>query len=354
MSASEAIWSDAVAAAALFAIAPAGTGGICVRSGTGPVRDRWLEIQRKMLPSSAPFRKLPPAISDSRLLGGIDLAATLQAGRPIVERGLLAEIDGGVLLAVMAERLSDSTVAHVNAALDCRELVVERDGLSRKSPACFGVVALDEGLDDERAPASLRDRLAFQIDLSALSRGDLVKVPLDAEAIAAAADRLPCVTISPQAVEALCQVAASLGVWSLRASTLAVRVARAAAALEESGSVGEDNIELAAKLVLAPRATILPAPAEPEVEQSPDEQPDELENQSLDNAQFQDIVLDAAKAAIPPDLLKLLQEGGLRVPRNNSAGKRGFSKTGRIRGRPIGTCRDEVKSGARLNVLETL
>src|ERR1700761_3871255 len=158
MSASEAIWSDAVAAAALFAIAPAGTGGICVRSGTGPVRDRWLEIQRKMLPSSAPFRKLPPAISDSRLLGGIDLAATLQAGRPIAERGLLAEINGGVLLAVMAERLPASTVTPINAALDRGELVVERDGLSQRIPSAFGVAAFDEGLEDERAPPSLCDR----------------------------------------------------------------------------------------------------------------------------------------------------------------------------------------------------
>jgi magnesium chelatase subunit D len=354
MRAGQTVWSEAIAAAALFAVDPIGTGGICVRAGAGAVRDSWLETLRTLFPASVPIRKLPPAISDGRLLGGIDLAATLQAGRPIVERGLLAEIDGGVLLAVMAERLSASTVAHVNAALDCRELVVERDGLSRKSPACFGVVAFDEGLDDERAPASLCDRLAFHIDLSALSRGDLVKVSLDAEAIAAASDRLPCVTISSEAVEALCQVAASLGVWSLRASMLAVRVARAAAALEESGSVGEDNVELAAKLVLAPRATILPAPAEPEVEQSPKEEPDELEDQSRDDGQFQDIVLDAAEAAIPPDLLKLLQEGGLRATRNTSAGNRGFSKTGRTRGRPIGTCRGELTSGARLNVLETL
>src|ERR1700761_657869 len=186
MSASEAIWSDAVAAAALFAIAPAGTGGICVRSGTGPVRDRWLEIQRKMLPSSAPFRKLPPAIGDNRLLGGIDLAATLQSGRPVAERGLLAEVDGGVLLAVMAERLLPSTVAHLNAALDAREIVIERDGLSRRIASSFGIIALDEGLEDEQPPASLCDRLAFHIDFQSLSRADRGAAGVDRDEIAAA------------------------------------------------------------------------------------------------------------------------------------------------------------------------
>jgi magnesium chelatase subunit D len=354
MRAGKAVWSDATAAAALFAVDPIGTGGVCVRAGAGAVRDAWLEALRTLFPTSVPIRKLPPAISDGRLLGGIDLTATLQAGRPIVERGLLAEINGGVVLAVMAERLSASTVAHLNAALDFRELVVERDGLSRKVPSSFGVVAFDEGLDDECAPASLRDRLAFQVDLWALSRGDLFKVSLEPEVIAAARLRLERVTITPHGVEALCRVAASLGVWSVRASMLAVRVARAAAALEESCSVGGENIELAAKLVLAPRATVLSSPAEPEVDQPPEEEQDEMEKERRDDAQIHDIVLDAAKAAIPPDLLKLLQEGGLRGPRNAGAGKRGFSKTGRTRGRPIGTCRGELTSGARLNVLETL
>jgi magnesium chelatase subunit D len=348
------VWSDATAAAGLFAVDPLGTGGIRVRAGAGTVRDCWLETLRTLFPTSVPFRKLPPAISDGRLLGGIDLTATLQAGRPIVERGLLAQIDGGVLLAVMAERLSASTVAHLNAALDVRELVVERDGLSRKILSSFGVVAFDEGLDDERTPASLCDRLAFQVDLWALSRGDLFKFSLKPEAIAAARLRLERVTITPQGVEALCRVAASLGVWSLRASMLAVRVARAAAALEESCSVGRENIELAARLVLAPRATVLSSPAEPEVDQPPEEERDEMEKERRDDAQIHDIVLDAAKAAIPPDLLKLLQEGGLRGPRHTGTGKRGFSKTGRTRGRPIGTYRGELTFGARLNVLETL
>src|ERR1700753_3066731 len=131
MRAGETVWSDAIAAAALFAVDPIGTGGICVRAGASAVRDSWLETLRTFFPTSVPIRKLAPRISDGRLLGGIDLAATLQAGRPIVERGLLAEVDGGVLLAVMAERLSASTVAIMNAVLDRQELVIERDGLSQ-------------------------------------------------------------------------------------------------------------------------------------------------------------------------------------------------------------------------------
>lgn len=354
MSAGETIWSDATAAAALFAVDPIGTGGICVRAGAGPVRDRWLEILRGLFPSSVAFRKLPPAISDGRLLGGIDLPATLQAGRPIIDRGLLAEVSSGILLAVMAERLTASTIAHLNAALDFHELVIERDGVSQRVASSFGVVAFDEGIDDERAPSSLCDRLAFHIDLRTLSRSDIADVTLEAGAIAAARARLQKVVPGPEPIEALCHAAGQLGIASLRAPLLAARVARAAAALDGAGAVQSEHVELAARLVLTPRATALPA-AESEAEQPPDQEPGQAEDERREeDAPLDDVVLEAARAAIPPDLLKRLQEGALGRPRGTSTGKQETSKTGPRHGRPIGTRRGELGSGARLNVLETL
>jgi magnesium chelatase subunit D len=353
MSAGAAMWSDAAAAAALFAVDPIGTGGLCLRAGAGPVRDRWLGALRSLLPP-APFRKLPTAISESRLLGGIDLAATLQASRPVAERGLLAETDGGVLLAVMAERLSASTVAHVNFALDFHELVIERDGLSQRVPSSFGVIAFDEGVDDERAPASLCDRLAFQIDLQTVSSADIADFVLGAREIAAARHRLRHVTLGAEAIEALCHTAVSLGVWSLRAPMLAVRAARAAAALDGFDSPQREHVGLAAALVLAPRATALPASSAPEAEQPADQSPEDATNESHEETSLDDVVLQAAQAAIPKDLLKSLQDGARRDRRSISTGKRGISKTGPRRGRPIGTRRGDFGSGARLNVLETL
>ena len=72
------------------------------------MRDIWLELLRELLPAEVPFRRVPLHISDGRLLGGLDLAATLHAGRPVAERGLLAEADGGVVLLAMAERVARS------------------------------------------------------------------------------------------------------------------------------------------------------------------------------------------------------------------------------------------------------
>jgi magnesium chelatase subunit D len=351
---SGAVWPQAVTAAALFAADPAGTGGICVRAGAGPVRDCWLEVLRSFLPSSRGLRKLPPGISDGRLLGGIDLAATLQAGRPVVERGLLAEIDGGVLLAPMAERLSLSTAAHICAALDSREIVVERDGLSLRLASSFGVVAFDEGVDDESVPASLRDRLAFQLDLDGLSHVQAAEAFHDRDDIAAARDRLPGVRASADAVAALCSAAASLGIASLRAPLLAVRVARAAAALDGLDTVTRAHVELAARLVLAPRATIMPAPPEDAPEPPQQREPSQAENDAPEDKPLDDLVLEAAQAAIPPDLLKRLQNTMAGRQRNASAGKQGQSRMGPRRGRPVGVRRGDLRAGARLNILETL
>ena len=145
---SRSAWFDAVAAAQLFAVDPFGTGGhfIAIACGTGPGS---LACDASHGLPSYPQKHLPLHTADSRLLGGLDLNATLIAGRPVAERGLLAEADGGVLVLAMAERLPSATTVHVTAAMDARETIVERDGLSLRMPARFGVIALDEGLEDE-------------------------------------------------------------------------------------------------------------------------------------------------------------------------------------------------------------
>jgi len=168
-------WHDASWAAALFAVDPVGT-GVALRALAGTVRVRWLKLLRGLLPEG-PVRTIPLNIPDARLLGGLDPAATLQAGRPIAERGILAEADGGVVLLAMAERLSPGTAARVAAVMDQGTVAVARDGPVQLHPARIGVVAIDEGMaDDERSPAALRDRLAFAIDLADVGTGTAARL----------------------------------------------------------------------------------------------------------------------------------------------------------------------------------
>jgi magnesium chelatase subunit D len=330
------------------------------------------------LPEGTPQRRVPLHINADRLIGGLDLSATLQSGRPVAQSGLLAEADGGIVLLTMAERLAPATAAQVAAVLDTQTVVMERDGLSVQRASRLGVVALDEGIgDDERTPPRLLERLGFHLSLEDGSRNAETEACAEwtRADVLAARSLLHAVRVADEVTEALCAAALALGVASVRAPMLAVRAARASAALDGRTDVNEDDAALAARLVLAPRATMLPAELEPESapqadtpepqprepEPAPQEQPasaDEAQQTDTPNpppdAPIDDVVLKAALAAIPPGLLAALKLGQGAAQRAQAAGRSGALQQGKLRGRPAGVRRGEPRAGARLNVIETL
>lgn len=370
----ERVWSDSLMALALFAIDPVGLGGISVRAGAGPVRDRWLTLQRQSLPPASPVRRLPAHAGDDRILGGLDLTATLLAGRPVEQRGLLAEADGGVVIVAMAERMMPATAARLSAAMDLGFVSVPRDGLTARSPARFGLIALDEGIaPDERPPFALLDRMAFHIDLTLAGSRDANEQPHAAETVSAARDRLAAVTAGGTAVDALCGVAMTLGIDSIRAPILALRAARAAAALAGRCAVTDDDLILAGRLVLAPRACRLPPEAEPDSDPNPPPDDNQTDSDGPDESDLtqpprndqtdsddpgdrplEDMVLDATRAALPPDLLARLALQSARPFRSRQSGRMGQFQLSMRRGRPIGVRQGRPQAGARLNLLETL
>ncbi len=365
-----AAWRQAVLAAELFAIDPARLGGIVVTALAGPVRDRWLDIARGLLPSNAPVRKVPLNVTDERLLGGLDLAATLATGRAMAETGLLAEVDGGVVIVPMAERMTGGLAARLTAALDQGRVAIERDGLGLSFPSRFGVIALDERMsDDEATPAALRDRLAIHCDLRALSMRDAAGGTDEDQGrprdVITARARLAGIVVSDDVIEALVGAAAVFGIASLRAPMLAVAVARASAALAGRPDVTQDDLARAVGLVLAPRATRLP-PSDEQNDEQPDDRPEDPENRSEPDAadqepqndqdprQLEDMLIEAVRAALPAALLAQLQSQGTSRAKGNAGGKSGVERKVLNRGRPIGVSRRAPRGGARLDLVATL
>ncbi len=352
-------WDDAGLAAALFAVDPHALGGIALRARVGPVRSRFLEQTLELRDRRAPLRKLPVHISEDRLLGGLDLGATLKAGRPVASHGVLAEAHGGIILASMAERLAPLTVSRLSASLDDGRLSLQREGLAQICPARFGVIALDEGCapDEALAPA-LADRLAFAVDLTAIGLRAAGPFAYRADQVAAARARLPAVAIDDADIRALCLTAAALGVASLRAVQLAAKAARTLAALHGRPMVDEDDLSAAARLVLAARATRLPMddqadPPPPARDDEPaNDLQEPLEMEDIDRA-LEDIVLAAAAAAIPAHVLESLKAGATRG-RQRQTGQAGAMQSGAKRGRPSGVRRMTRRDGHRVNVIETL
>ena len=355
--------NDAVLAGLLFAMHPHAFGGVRLCGMPGPVRSRWLKCVQALRPVGRPWLKVPVNVSDERLLGGLDFAATIGSGRPVFATGLLEAADGGALVLAMAERVTESAAAMIGAVLDSGEIRVERDGLATTRQSRLGVIALDESIEeDERIPDGLADRLAFSVQLEQVELHELAFGSWSAADLETARRRFAKIRVKHDHIETLAQAAVAFGIPSLRAEVLSVRVARGIAALRGGRVVSELDAATAARLVLPQRAQTLPLPPEPqpeaESEQQPDDTPDDSERESDADKSKQDLpdemLVDAVAAAIPPDLLAMLnRQSGPR--RRRSAGGRGDSKSrSKRRGRPIGVRPTDHVGGQRLNVLATL
>lgn len=408
-------WNDACKAAAILAVDPAGIGGICLRSRAGIVRDRWLSLCVQMFPRTCRWLRAPLNVSDGRLLGGLDLAATLQAGRPIAEQGILVQANGGVITLPMAERISVGTAAKIGCVMDQGEVILERDGFGRRVPTRFAVIALDEGIEpDERPPCSLLERLALHIDLDGVPPSITQETRHNYD-ILRARNALARIRTADEVYVALCELAAALGINSARAVGFALRVARAKAALDARPEVEEEDIAAAARWVFIPRARAAPpdsmeaessgsatqpdspqstqpqrappseAPSVPNASQA-EQRPQSLDpptpqsggpetpfhadrpsptsadpqspNQTPQSGQgatsLSQRVLAAAKASLPAHFLSQLQPANTRNAGSQHAGRAGAMRISQSRGTPAGSQAGELRPGARINLIETL
>ncbi len=344
-------------AGALLAVDPAGLGGAVLLRPTHEDARAWCAALREAMGEGTALRRLPVNATDDRVLGGLDLAATLASGRRVVMRGLLAETHEGVLVMPLAERALSGTVSALCDALDTGEVVLERDGVAARHAARLTVVALDEtaeAVGDVQVAPALADRLAFQLQLPPSARG-AAAWPSPAE-VRAAREALSQVD-GGVAVRDLVALAESLGIPSLRACVLALRAARAHAALDGRRSVIAADVEVAAQLVLAPRATRLP----PELREAPPSPPEQApppdggeggDRESRGEGIPEETLLQAVRALLPPDVLAAAAASTRR--RVHSAGRRGRESTGGERGRQLRSAPGRLEGGRRLDTVATL
>lgn len=349
-------WRLALVAAALANIDPAGLGGVRVRARAGPLRDAWLDALRHLMPPRALLRRAPAGTDAGRLLGTTDIAATLRTGRRVIDTGLLAEVDGGVLVLAMAERVPLSTAAIIAAAMDRGAIRIEREGASGTLASRFALVALDEGTgDDEALAPMLADRLALTIELDGLDRLPAGDEQPDAEGVALARSRFRAVVV-PDAIEgSLAELALSCGAASMRATLHLLRATRCHAALCGRASALPEDAVMAARLVLGDEVVAeavrqaQPAPEEPQ----PAEQPPSDQDGAETDGQPADLVLAAIAATLPAGLLEAAAAREA-VRRRGDAGRSGSEHGGARRGRIIGTLARPAHSGARPDILATL
>jgi magnesium chelatase subunit D len=350
----------------------------------GPVRDQWLAFYQDCV--LGPIKKIPCQIEDDRLLGGIDLANTLSTGKPISQKGVLADADTGTLIIAMAERMAVGTATRIAHAQDAGQVDVARDGMGIKYAARFAIIALDEGIDaDEVVAKCLLERLPVMLTLNTLTLRDLPEIETASIKVAEIFDLPKARTIYPavhstdEQIEALCAASLALGINSLRAPIQALTLARAHAALNYRLETNSDDLGFAVRLVMGPRATQVPAteqskeasdqeneekndeeaPQEPSLQnqeptKSDGDNDDEAEQPTAEQiGELQDLIVQAAMASIPPDLLASIKLGSSER-KAQQAGVSGEQQRGGARGRATGVFRKKPSPESRIHLLHTL
>ncbi len=324
-------------ALAALCVDPAGLVGMVIRARPGPVRQAYDDALAAL---PLPLRRIHPGLDDARLFGGLNVAASLAAGRMVRDPGL-SETPSALVLP-MAERTPPGLTARLSQLLD--------------APSGHTLILLDEGADpDEAAPPALADRLAFHLDLSGLRAAEAqprIPAPADLDHARAALGRI---VLPPEAIAALTVAAARFGIDSLRAPLLALRCARALAALDRDTEITDDHLREAAELVYASRATHLPEdPTDTPEDDRPEPQEDRSgeAGESGDTAPPEDMLIEAVTACLPAGLLSAQDKTRTRHAAGGSgAGQR---RKGNRRGRPLPSSPGRPDGRARIDVIATL
>ncbi len=349
--------------------------GIALAAPAGSGKSALLHGMRELQPD-LPWVELPLGCDSEALLGGLDLEATLHQGHRVIRSGALARAHGGFLVAESCNLMDDGSANTLLGALEDGVVRIEREGLSLRSPAEFRLLTSFD--PSEGAPrAHLLDRLGLIVMMPTIraseARASIVRRHLQPDAetwndealllrglIESAREQLPHITLGDAQRRELIRMADALGVQGHRADLFAIRVARASAALGLRDEVQREDLELAARLVLLPRATRHPdtthsaPPPEPPASETPPppDSNDEIEPESdsvpsEDQLELAEEVLDSLAVDLP-DALSSLSFARQRSGRSGSRGA-----TSGQRGRHVSSV-PGLPRGQRLDVIATL
>ncbi|MBQ9067448.1 MAG: AAA family ATPase [Eggerthellaceae bacterium] len=255
-------------------------GGVLIQGERGTAKTTAVRGLPDVLEKGTRVIELPLNATEDRVVGTLNVGALMKGGEREFVPGVMSEADGNILYVDEINLLEDHIVDLLLDAAATGVCHIEREGVSQTYPARFVLVGTMNPEEGTLRP-QLLDRFGLSVkiagSLDAQERLELVRRHIEfeenpkafcarfeqdqqafAQRILHAKELYPQVELDDDMASLSAGLCFEVGVDGYRADIAMMRAARALAALEGRTSVTEDDVLLAARLVLPHRMKRMP------------------------------------------------------------------------------------------------